>query len=227
METKELKKFSKEALDLNVFSSNWLKYAIATVLGDFLVFFILLIAGLSFAILPVGIFFLFLGFLCYGVVEYGLEIGALEKYRNQKDIKVSCVFNGFKSDLSKKMGITFKMILYLILWYLLFIIPGIVKTFSYALTYLIHYDHPEYSIDECIKESCILMKGNKGRLFSLYLSFIGWAILGALTGGILYPWIIAHINMATAVLYEDILNKQNLIDEKEDNFIENNEIMNN
>lgn len=221
METKELKKNAKEALGLSIFSPSWLKYAIATVVGEFIVFFILVAAGISLAILPVGVFLVFLAALCYGVVEYGLEIAALEKYRNQKNIRISCGFDGFKTSTSKKMGITFKIVIYEFLWSIIFIIPGIVKMFSYALSFFVHFDNPEYSIDECIKESSILMKGNKGRLFSLYLSFIGWAILGILTGGILFPWIISHINMATAIMYEDILAETYLINQNQEIITEN------
>ncbi|MRA64116.1 DUF975 family protein, partial [Bacillus thuringiensis] len=51
--------------------------------------------------------------------------------------------------------------LYLFLWMLLFIIPGIIKSFSYSMTYFIINDHPEYSLNEAITESRRMMDGHK------------------------------------------------------------------
>ncbi len=63
--------------------------------------------------------------------------------------------------------------LYLFLWMLLFIIPGIIKSFSYAMTYFIINDHPEYSLNQAITESRRMMDGHKMEYFILCLSFIG------------------------------------------------------
>jgi len=71
------------------------------------------------------------------------------------------------------------MSVYIILWSMLFVIPGIVKSFSYAMTPYILYEHPELSPNAAITESRRMMDGNKGRLFCLELSFIGWHLLSA------------------------------------------------
>ncbi len=78
----------------------------------------------------------------------------------------------------------FLMGLYMILWTLLFIIPGIIKSYSYAMTPYILAEHPEMSVNEAITESRRMMDGNKWRLFCLILSFIGWALLCALPASI-------------------------------------------
>ena len=70
--------------------------------------------------------------------------------------------------------------LYTILWSLLFIIPGIIKEFSYAMTPYILAEHPELSTNEAITRSRQIMDGNKWRLFCLGFSFIGWALLCSL-----------------------------------------------
>ena len=67
--------------------------------------------------------------------------------------------------------------LYTFLWSLLFVIPGIVKSYSYAMTPYILAEHPELSVNGAIGESDDLMRGNKWRLFCLELSFIGWDLL--------------------------------------------------
>ena len=67
--------------------------------------------------------------------------------------------------------------LYLVLWTLLLFIPGIIKSYSYAMTPYILAEHPEMTVNNAITESRRIMNGNKGRLFCLNFSFIGWAFL--------------------------------------------------
>lgn len=75
--------------------------------------------------------------------------------------------------------------LYTALWTMLFIIPGIIKSYSYAMTPYILCEHPEWSANDAITESRRIMDGNKFRLFCLELSFIGWDILCSLPSTIL------------------------------------------
>ena len=83
-----------------------------------------------------------------------------------------------------RLGDGFVMVLlmgiYEFLWSLLFVIPGIIKSFSYAMTPYILYEHPEYNPNYAITVSREMMDGNKFRLFCLNLSFIGWHLLVAL-----------------------------------------------
>lgn len=73
---------------------------------------------------------------------------------------------------------------YIFLWTLLLVIPGIVAGYSYAMTGYILAEHPEFSASETIAQSKAMMEGNRWRLFCLQFSFIGWDILCALTLGI-------------------------------------------
>jgi len=74
--------------------------------------------------------------------------------------------------------------IYTFLWSLLFVIPGIVKTFSYAMTPYILYEHPEYTVNEAITRSREIMDGNKFALFCLNFSFIGWSLLIGVSGAV-------------------------------------------
>ncbi len=65
----------------------------------------------------------------------------------------------------------------LIPWFILFIIPGIVKAFAYSLANYIKIENPEYGYSKCIRESERIMNGYKKSLFLFYLSFIGWYLL--------------------------------------------------
>mgnify|MGYP002528261238 FL=1 len=77
------------------------------------------------------------------------------------------------------------MMLFTFLWSLLFVIPGIVKAYSYALTPYILAKYPEVQAKEALKVSMKIMDGKKAELFVLHLSFIGWAMLAGITFGLL------------------------------------------
>ena len=91
--------------------------------------------------------------------------------------------------------------LYIALWSLLFIIPGIVKSYSYAMTPYIMTEHPEMTANEAITASRQLMDGHKMELFLLQLSFIGWMILNIFTLGIGSLWLNPYMQATEAAFY--------------------------
>ena len=93
---------------------------------------------------------------------------------------------------------------YVLLWSLLFIIPGIVATYSYAMTEFILAEHPELTASEAIAQSKEMMSGNRLRLFCLNISFIGWDILCLFTLGIGSLWLNPYKQAATAAFYREI-----------------------
>lgn len=70
--------------------------------------------------------------------------------------------------------------LFVFLWSLLFVIPGIVASYRYRQALYIMLDNPEMSAINCIRTSKAMMRGRKWELFVLDLSFIGWILLSAL-----------------------------------------------
>ena len=94
--------------------------------------------------------------------------------------------------------------IFVFLWSLLLVIPGIIKLFSYSMTKYILEDYPELSASEAIDRSRAMMRGHKFDLFWLYLSFIGWALLCVLTAGIGYLWLVPYMETAEAAFYEDV-----------------------
>lgn len=96
-----------------------------------------------------------------------------------KDAALSDLFSQFHR-LGDGFCMNFLMGLYLVLWTLLFIIPGVIKSYSYAMTPYILAEHPELGANEAITESRRIMDGNKWRLFCLGFSFIGWSLLCSL-----------------------------------------------
>jgi len=113
---------------------------------------------------------------------------------------IGTLFVGFKDNLVEKIILSLYKALMIFLWTLLFIIPGIIKAYSYYAAEYIAAEHPDYSFKKCLTESERLMKGHKWEFFVLQLSFIGWAILGMFTFGILYFWLMPYI-VATETEY--------------------------
>lgn len=98
--------------------------------------------------------------------------------------------------------------LYTLLWSLLFIIPGIIASYSYAMTGYILAEHPELTASEAIERSKEMMSGNRFRLFCLQFSFIGWSILCSFTLGIGNLWLRSYKQAATAAFYREISGKE-------------------
>ena len=94
--------------------------------------------------------------------------------------------------------------LFVFLWSMLFIIPGIIKAFSYSMAPYIRADHPEYTWRQCLDESIRITNGHKMRIFLLELSFIGWYIVGALALGIGTLWVEPYMQASLASYYESI-----------------------
>lgn len=99
--------------------------------------------------------------------------------------------------------------IYIVLWSLLFVIPGIIKAFGYSQAERIYKDTVDTTgqqpgVRECLKESERLMMGNKGNLFMLNLSFFGWMLLSAFTFGILNIWLTPYMEMSEVIFYQNI-----------------------
>lgn len=107
-------------------------------------------------------------------------------FNNDAPTEINALFKGFKSDIYLKNVLTlFLKGLFIFLWTLLLIIPGIIKTYAYTLTeYILADDTVE--TDDAITLSRQWMNGHKLEFFVIHLSFIGWLILSGLTLGILH-----------------------------------------
>lgn len=93
---------------------------------------------------------------------------------------------------------------YILLWSLLLIIPGIMASYSYAMTKYILAEQPELTAKEALALSKKMMYGNRWRLLCLQVSFIGWALASALTMGIGVLWLVPYMETATAAFYREI-----------------------
>lgn len=141
-------------------------------------------------------------FIIGGTIQLGYARFLLNQHDDQ-EYWISDLFSQFHR-FGTGFAQAFLMNLYIILWTLLFIIPGLVKAYSYAMTPFILADHPELTASEAITASKKLMDGHKGELFVLGLSFIGWEILVLVTFGIAGFWVTPYMNAAYAAFYRQI-----------------------
>ncbi|MCL2557928.1 MAG: DUF975 family protein [Treponema sp.] len=145
-------------------------------------------------------------FILGGPLALGLATYFLNSVRGQ-NAKIEDLFQGFKNFGSSCILFILQS-LFVALWSLLLVIPGIVKTFSYSMSFYILRDNPEIGWQEAITRSRKMMDGHKGKLFCLYLSFIGWALLCVLSFGIGYLWLLPYMETSVAAFYEDLKNNQ-------------------
>ena len=184
----EIKERAKAQLGRNIFGSAWM-----------LALLVALLAALIPTVIP-GIGTLILS----GPMMYGVAFCFLKQARDGRVMNVTDLFKGFSDKFGDCFLIFFLSQLFAFFWSLLFVIPGIVKTYSYRMAYYIKLDHPECSATQCITESRMLMAGHKWDLFILDLSFIGWYFVGGLCFGIGSLWVVPYHAASIAQFYESI-----------------------
>jgi len=132
-----------------------------------------------------GMLSLLLSVLIYPPVTVGHNAFSLAIYRGQTATVGETMFRTGFSNYGRHIGGMLWMELFLFLWSLLFVIPGIIKYYSYFMTPYILADCPNVPATEALKLSMRMTYGYKGDIFVMQLSFIGWWLLSALTFGIL------------------------------------------
>ena len=192
---RELRARARVSLGGNIFKPKWL--------------FALLVYFIATAILGVAAntivgTFILMGPITVGICSYYIKL--IRTGNSEEDL--GAMFDGFKTGFGDNMVSGILVTIFTFLWSLLFIIPGIVKSYSYAMAFYIRNDHPEYTATEAITKSREMMRGYKGKLFLLDLSFIGWIIVGALCCGIGTLWVYPYMEMARAHFYQELKNKQ-------------------
>ena len=118
-------------------------------------------------------------------------------------ISIILIAIGGVSTVTSGEGMGFLAILGVIL-YIVSLIWAIVKGFSYVLAQYILYDNPDMDSKSIVEKSEELMQGHKWAWFWLPITFIGWIILGTLSFGIGFLWIMPYLQVALVVFYEDL-----------------------
>lgn len=139
-------------------------------------------------------------------LNVGFSQNTLLWTRGVDEDKWKVLFSGFTSAKAffKTIGTVLLYTILCSLWAILLVVPGIIKGIAYSMYPYILRDEPELSVWQTLKKSDEIMKGYKGRFFTLMLSFIGWIILGAFTFGILYVWLVPYMQMSAVKFYDEV-----------------------
>jgi len=132
-----------------------------------------------------------------GIAGFSLTIA------RQQEAQIVQIFDGIRIFLTC-LGTYLLAIVFILLWSLLLIIPGIMASFSYAMIYFILADDDSVGPLQAITRSKEMMRGNRWKLFCLSLRFIGWSLLCILTLGIGFLWLFPYMYVAFARFYDDI-----------------------
>lgn len=139
-------------------------------------------------------------------LNIGVAQNVLAWSRGEDVNKWKVLFGGFNSAkiFFKQVGVVVLNTILCALWAILLVVPGIIKGLAYSMYPYVLRDEPDLSVWQTLKKSEAIMKGYKGKLFLMYLSFVGWFILGAFTFGILYIWLTPYIMTSTVKFYDDV-----------------------
>jgi hypothetical protein len=136
-----------------------------------------------------------------GLLDYMLQTS------RRQPAGVGTLFDGF-GIFWKALWINILIYIFVFLWSLLLFVPGIVALYRYRQAIYIMLDHPEYSALQCIRESKRMMRGRKGELFVLDLSFFGWVLLGII------PFAMVWVMPYTGITYANYYNALRVLDEE-------------
>ena len=142
-----------------------------------------------------------------GVIGLGVSKFVLNLATNKEEASFNDLFSGFNIYL-KTVGLWIVISIIIAFLSLLLIVPGIIAALMYSQVFFILSEDNTKSISQCLSESSEMMKGHKGELFVLYLSFIGWWLVAAITFGIGALYVYPYQQVTSANFYLALKNRQ-------------------
>jgi len=145
----------------------------------------------------------FMTFLTLGLFAPALGVGVCFIYLNMTGGAKPSVGDLFKrsSTFGKALWLSIITGFFTMLWTYLLIVPGIIKGLSYSMGPYVMAENPDWTARQCLSESKRIMKGNVGKLFVLYLSFIPWMLLCGITFGVAYIYVFPYMDATIANFY--------------------------
>lgn len=137
------------------------------------------------------------GAMNLGIVEYHQRLA----FHKEADTYVLVSY--FKDHFTEAFLTNLLVDLFVLLWSLLLVIPGIVMAYAYSMTFFLMQENPDLKAMDAIRASRTMMKGRKWKLFCLDLSFIGWALLCALTAGLGNLLLMPYVMQAHTIFYNN------------------------
>ncbi len=199
MTNKELKEKAKEQLGNHVFRNRWitmLAICSVVILAD--LYLIAVAPFTGFILGPV------LGVIIGGPLIFGMT-KALRECVDGERWSFLHILHGFTDCFGGSMILGFLQSLFLSLWSVLLIVPGIIKHYEYSMAFYIQCEYTEKEAIDCLDESKAMMKGHKWELFKLDISFFGWYIVGALCLGVGILFVLPYHELARTNFFKQIM----------------------
>ena len=137
-------------------------------------------------------------------MSYALSVAFLNVSRTQCNPQLESMFTVYRDNFLKAFLVPLLQGLFVFLWSLLFVIPGVIMAYAYSMAIYVANDNPDMQAMDAIRKSRELMDGHKWDLFVLDLSFIGWILLCLLTCGIGFFFLAPYIEMAHVEFYREL-----------------------
>lgn len=142
------------------------------------------------------------------IISGPLAFGVAKFYMNAQagySVDVGVIFDGFK-DIRRTFVFHMVSTILIVLWAILFIIPGIIASIRYSMGYYIMIENPDVEPLEALKMSSEMIDGYKMDFFRLVLSFAGWFLLSVVTFGIGFLYLVPYYQMSKLNFYKGLKN---------------------
>lgn len=182
----ELKAKAKAQLGNQIFSNTWLISVVVVLIAS-------AVMGISSVV----------SLLLIGIVSVGITAFFKTLAREGK-ASIESTFSPITKDIGDTILLGILYMVFVALWCLLFVIPGIVKAYAYSMAFYLKTEYPDWDWRRCLNESEKLTNGHKMELFILDLSFIGWYIVGSLAFGVGTLWVSSYHQLVRINYYEEL-----------------------
>jgi uncharacterized membrane protein len=143
------------------------------------------------------------------MIVYAVTKMYIQLARNEKPVIEETVMLGFTNKPVRSIILQLLMSIFIFLWALLFVIPGIIKSYAYSMSFYLLHRKPDLNASEAIEMSKEYTDGRKSDLFMLDLSYLLMYILGIFTLFILWLWIIPKHMTARTLYFDEIYEDKN------------------
>lgn len=154
-----------------------------------------------------------LALIVYSIlIQYSFDYGLRNAYKNAclTHFDWKTVFSGFSKGYSKIMATYVIRDIYIFFWSMLFIIPGIMKAYSYRFVPYLLKDYPDMTTSEILRFSTELTMGFRWQILMMDISFIGWTVINTLTYGLTGLYSHPYVRLADAQLYLTLKDRHSL-----------------
>ncbi len=186
----EIRARARAALGGNIFAETWL-------FGLLVCFIISMLISMATSFV--------IGILVVGPLTFSLSYMFMARARGKEKFDIMDITQGFMNGQFVHTTLLYLLRgVFIFLWSLLLIVPGVIKSYSYRLAFYVAADRPDLPVNECLAESARLMRGHKWRAFCMDLVMFLWSLLGSCVCGLGTLWVAPYREAAMVAFYEDL-----------------------